>query len=255
MTVASAKKQGSIRAYYETLYDAWGPQHWWPARSRFEVIVGAYLTQNTSWKNVEIALRRMRAARMLNLTAIRAIPRKKLELAIRPAGYYRQKADRLKTFAAFLDQRYSGSLHRLFAQPTQQLRMELLSLDGIGPETADSILLYAGQHAVFVVDAYTRRIVERHRIASANTKYEDLRALFEEALGKTAPDKLRSENQQSGTGFRPTPHSPSTMSRAQRSSLAQIYNDMHGLIVAVGKHYCLKSEPRCEQCPLRKFLP
>jgi endonuclease-3 related protein len=253
MPAISAENQQTIRAFYDALYDAWGPQHWWPARTRFEVIVGAYLTQNTSWKNVEIALRHMRAARLLNLSAIRSIPLNRLEAVIRPAGYYRQKAERLKTFVSFVDRYYAGSLRRMFAQPTQQLREELLSLNGVGPETADSILLYAGQHAVFVVDAYTRRIMERHGITATNTKYEDLRELFEQALRETAPSKLRTEKH--ATGFRPTPHSPSLMSRAQRSPLAQIYNDMHGLIVAVGKHYCLKSEPRCEHCPLQRFLP
>jgi endonuclease III related protein len=255
MTSAASKEQ--IRAYYDALYDAWGPQHWWPARTRFEVIVGAYLTQNTSWKNVGIALRRLRTASLLNLAAIRTIPLKELEAMIRPAGCFRQKADRIKTFVAFVDQRYRGSLRRLFAEPTQKLRQELLSLNGVGSETADSILLYAGQHPVFVVDAYTRRILERHRIAAANTKYEELREFFEQALASVArtPAKLRPENQELETRFRPVPHSPSPMSLAQRSPLAQVYNEMHGLIVGVGKHYCLKSEPRCEHCPLRKFLP
>jgi endonuclease-3 related protein len=253
MTPATNEEQ--IRAYYDALYAAWGPQHWWPARTRFEVIVGAYLTQNTSWKNVEIALRRLRAAGRLNLTAIRTMPPDQLETMIRPAGYFRQKADRLKAFVAFVDQYYGGSLRRLFAQPTQKLRQELLSLNGVGPETADSILLYAGQHPVFVVDAYARRILERHGIAAANTKYEELRELFEQALGSAVRTELRTENQELETGFRSVSHSPSPMSLAQRSPLAQVYNDMHGLIVAVGKHYCLKSEPRCEHCPLRKFLP
>ena len=251
----AAKEQ--IREYYHALYRTWGPQHWWPARTRFEVIVGAYLTQNTSWGNVELALRRLRAAGLLNPAGIRTTPLMQLETMIRPAGYFRQKAGRLKTFVAFVDQRYGGSLRRLFGQPTHRLRPELLSLNGIGPETADSILLYAGQHPVFVVDAYTRRILERHRIASANTKYEELRELFEQALTDVVrtPGKRRTENLELETGFHPAPHSPSPMSRAQRPLLAQVYNDMHGLIVAVGKHYCLKSEPRCERCPLGKFLP
>jgi len=246
-----------IRAYYDTLYQAWGPQHWWPARTRFEVIVGAYLTQNTSWKNVEIALRRLRANGRLSLAAIRTLPLKQLEAMIRPAGYFRQKAARLKTFVAFVDQNYGGSLPRMFAEPTQKLRRELLSLNGVGPETADSILLYAGQHPVFVVDAYARRIVERHAIASPNAKYEELRESFEQALsgGARTLDELRNENLKPATVFRPVSHHPSAMSLAQRSPLAQVYNDMHGLIVAVGKHYCLKSKPRCEQCPLRPFLP
>jgi endonuclease-3 related protein len=257
--MTQAANQERIRAYYDALFDAWGPQHWWPARTRFEVIVGAYLTQNTSWSNVEIALRRLRKARRLNLAGIRAIPRDKLQALIRPAGYFRQKADRLKTFVAFVDQRYGGSLRRMLAQPTQKLRQELLSLNGVGPETADSILLYAGQHPVFVVDAYTRRILERHGIAAANTNYEELRELVEQAFidvaSKRSFAKLRTENQELETEFRPVPHSPSPMSLAQRSPLAQAFNEMHGLIVGVGKHYCFKTKPDCTYCPLRKFLP
>ena len=257
MTPAATSEQ--IRAYYDALYDAWGPQHWWPAHTRFEVIVGAYLTQNTAWKNVEIVLRRLRTAGLLNLPAIRAIPLTELEAMIRPAGYFRQKAHRLKTFVAFVDQSYGGSLRRLFAQPTQKLRQELLSLNGVGPETADSILLYAGQHPVFVVDAYTRRILERHGIAFANAKYEELRGLVEHALTsrtrKPSSAKRRTENQELRTGFRPAPHFPSPMSHAPRSALVQVYNEMHGLIVGVGKHYCFRSRPSCAQCPLRKYLP
>src|ERR1700676_2399263 len=119
--VRFVSKEEKLRTYYETLHRAWGPQHWWPARTRFEVIVGAYLTQNTSWKNVEIALRRLRATGSLNLRAIRKMPLEQLEAMIRPAGYFRQKAARLKTFVAFVDQSYGGSLRRLFAQPTPKL--------------------------------------------------------------------------------------------------------------------------------------
>lgn len=173
--MTAANKQ--ITAYYQTLYGAWGRQHWWPARTRFEVIVGAYLTQNTSWKNVEIALRRLRVARALSLAAIRIVPLGQLEELIRPSGYFRQKAVRLKTFVAFVDQAYGGSLHLMFAQPSDKLRQELLSLNGVGPETADSILLYAGQHPVFVVDAYSRRILERHGIVDQKMTYEEVREL------------------------------------------------------------------------------
>ena len=252
MTAAASAEQ--IRTYYEVLHDAWGPQHWWPARTRFEVVVGAYLTQNTSWKNVELALQRLRDANLLNLAGIRTTPLEALQTMIRPAGYFRQKASRLKIFVAFVDERYGGSLQRLFAQRTQQLRQELLSLNGVGPETADSILLYAGQHPVFVVDAYARRVFERHGIAAKNASYEDLREAVEQAL-KVLPATLKTENPDPGTGLRPLPHSPSPMSLARRSPQAQILNEMHGLIVGVGKNYCLKSEPRCDQCPLRRFLP
>jgi endonuclease-3 related protein len=243
-----------IRAHYNTLYRAWGPEHWWPARTRFEVVVGAYLTQNTSWNNVEIALRRQRAAGRLSLAGIRTVPLDRLEAMIRPAGYFRQKAARLKIFVAFVDERYGGALRWLFAQLTLELRQELLSLNGVGPETADSILLHAGQRPVFVVDAYTRRIGERHGIALPKAKYEELRELFEQALGSAQPNPT-SGSHELESGFRPLPHSSSFMSRALRSPLAQRYNDMHGLVVVVAKHYCRKSEPRCEHCPLRAFLP
>ena len=247
-------EEEQIRAYYYTLFQAWGPQHWWPARTRIEVIVGAYLTQNTSWTNVERALRRLRSAGLLNLRAMREVSLTKLESQIRSAGYFRQKAQRLKTFVAFLDDHYGGSLTRMFAQPTAKLRQELLALNGVGPETADSILLYAGQHPIFVVDAYTRRLLARHDILPENAPYEVIRKLCERALARVAaPDSLpplKIGKQQVLFSHRPSP-----MSLAKRSPVAQAYNDMHGLIVQIGKHYCLKSRPRCEQCPLQRFLP
>src|SRR5215467_13703829 len=147
-------KQQAVRELYVALYHAYGPQHWWPARSRFEVIVGSYLTQNTSWTSVERALKNLRKARILSLDGFRRTSRPHLQKLLRPAGYFRQKTRSLKTFVAFLDERYGGSLDRMFAQPVSSLRAELLALKGVGPETADSMLLYAGQHPVFVVDAY-----------------------------------------------------------------------------------------------------
>ena len=246
-----------IRAYYSTLFRAWGPQHWWPAQSAFEVIVGAYLTQNTAWTNVEKALRNLRAAGMLSATGIRGISIRDLERLIRPAGYFRQKAKRLKLFIAFLDEKYGGSLARMFATPTTQLRQELLGLHGVGEETADSILLYAGNHAVFVVDAYTRRVVERHQLLSAGVTYKEIQRLFQEALFSGADSAFRCdlEGEPRATKFPDTAHSPSRMSTSERTPLIQVYNEMHGLIVGVGKHYCRKSQPRCDECPLRNFLP
>jgi len=150
----TAENETKIRQYYDALYRAWGAQHWWPAETRWEVIVGAYLTQNTAWTNVERALANLRdKPNLLSVDRIRKIPLTQLERLIRPSGYFRQKAQRLKTFIAFLDLKYGGSLDDLFAQPTNKLREELLALNGVGPETADSILLYAGNHPVFVVDA------------------------------------------------------------------------------------------------------
>ncbi len=247
----------TIRRYYAELYRMWGAQHWWPAESAFEVIVGAYLTQNTTWTNVEQALKNLRSANALTIDGIRGIRLSKLERLIRPSGYFRQKAKRLKTFVAFLDEKYSGSLERLFSQPTQKLREELLSLNGIGPETADSILLYAGNHPVFVVDAYTRRILERHAILPAKTGYEEIRELFENALKSTvdAPAEIPALATPPDTIIRGAAHSPSAMSTARRSATAQVYNEMHGLIVGVGKYHCGKSKPKCDDCPLQPFLP
>jgi endonuclease-3 related protein len=251
-------KEERVRSYYDALFRAWGPQHWWPAHSRIEVIVGAYLTQNTAWTNVEKALANLRSARVLSIDGIRRVPLAKLERLIRPAGYFRQKSKRLKLFVRFLDKKYAGSLERMFERPTESLRKELLDLNGIGPETADSILLYAGNHPVFVVDAYTRRILERHEILPEKTGYEEIRGLFEQALAPTA-QAVAEYSEKMGSDLDPgvpgAAHPPSAMSTAKRTALAQVYNEMHGLIVGVGKNYCRKSQARCDECPLQKFLP
>lgn len=207
--------------YFHRLLDAHGPQHWWPGRSRFEVIVGAILTQSTSWTNVETAIGSLRGSRLLAPHAIRNISPAKLAKLIRPSGYFRQKAKKLKAFTQFLFSVYGGSLTRMFRTSTETLREQLLSVHGIGPETADSILLYAGEHPVFVIDAYTRRIVERHGLATPKHSYEDLRSLFESNLPRDA----------------------------------QLFNEFHALIVHTGKHYCRKTNPVCSACPLNVFLP
>lgn len=256
--MADHSKEKEIRRFYRALYRAWGPQHWWPAETRFEVIVGAYLTQNTSWTNVERAMGNLRDAGVLAVEGIRKITLARLERLIRPSGYFRQKAQRLKTFIAFLDRRYKGSLDLMFAQPTNQLREQLLDLNGIGPETADSILLYAGNHPVFVVDAYTRRVVDRHRVASGKADYEEIRQLFEHSLQMIAGEQKEDSPELAApleSGFPGTVHPPSAMSTAQRTALAQIYNEMHGLIVGVGKYHCGKSRAECDGCPLQAFLP
>ncbi len=243
-----------IRSFYRELRHSWGPQHWWPAQSRFEVILGAYLTQNTAWTNVERALANLRAKGIVSVAGIRDVPLRTLERLIRPSGYFRQKARRLKLFVKFLDEHHAGSLEQLFSRPTAQLREILLELEGVGPETADSILLYAGGHEVFVVDAYTRRILERHAILPAGTEYEQIRQLFEAAL-RPAPDAIVpvppkiSPAQRKGAA-----HAPSRASRLRRSPLAQTYNEMHALIVGVGKNFCKKSQPQCDGCPLQRFL-
>ena len=218
-TVAGAPWR--LSSFYDALFPANGPQHWWPARTRFEVIVGAILTQNTSWTNVERAIRNLRAARLLSPGALRRIPSAKLAQFLRPSGYFRQKTKTLKSFVKFLFAAYGGSLNKLFATPTPILREQLLALRGIGPETADSILLYAGKHPVFIVDAYTRRILERHGRAHPKLAYDQIRNLFESSL--------------------PADH--------------QLFNEFHALIVYTGKHFCHKKNPACSQCPLNQFLP
>ena len=210
---------------YRRLARAYGPLHWWPARTRFEVIVGAFLTQNTSWKNVEQALRNLRRAGVLNINGIRKIGNGELEQIIRPSGYFRQKSVRLKTFVAYVDARHGGSLSRMFFEPVGSLRAELLKLNGVGPETADAILLYAGKLPVFVVDSYARRIFERHGIAPAGAKYELLRGLVESAFAKNGANRL-----------------------------ADHLNEFHALIVEVGKRHC-GTVAKCDGCPLKPLLP
>lgn len=257
-SAATPRDQNQIADIYSTLFQLWGRQHWWPAQSRFEVIVGAYLTQNTNWPNVELALAKLRAAKLLTVEGVRHVPIRRLEKLIRSSGYFRQKAARLKTFVKFLDKNYGGSLTKMLAQPTFALRQQLLSLNGVGPETADSILLYAGQHPIFVVDAYTRRIATRHEIASEKIAYDELRELFERNLAEMpAPQESHMHISASNTARKPkgTSHQPSRMSMAERPHSAQVFNEMHGLIVGVGKNYCAKAKPRCEECPLKHLLP
>jgi endonuclease-3 related protein len=250
-------KEENLREYYLALYRAWGAQNWWPAETRFEVIVGAYLTQNTAWTNVEQALASLRAANLLSIEGIRKVRLSRLERLIRPSGYFRQKAKRLKIFVKFLDKHYAGSLDQLFSQPTDALRDQLLNLNGIGPETADSILLYAGNHPVFVVDAYTRRILARHNILLEDAPYEEIRELFQQSLQPIVEQQQNTfaDRRLLKSGIYGTAHQPSPMSAATRPALVQTYNEMHGLIVGVGKHYCKKSQAQCDGCPLQPFLP
>ena len=211
----------SLASYYHALFAELGPQDWWPARTPFEVIVGAILVQNTNWSNVERAIANLRSARLLTPAAIERAQLARLARLIRPSGYFRQKAKKLKAFVDYLSGAHGGSLKRMFSMATRALREELLAIYGIGPETADSILLYAGGHAVFVVDAYTKRIMSRHGLATENTPYEDVRRLFEASLPRDA----------------------------------QLFNEYHALLVHVGKTWCRPREPRCAECPLERFLP
>lgn len=222
-----------LRQYYDALFRAHGPQHWWPGRTRFEVIIGAILTQNTSWTNVEKAIRKLRREKLLSIKAIETVDEGRLAELVRSSGYFRQKAKKLKEFVRFVRERYGGSLDRMFAKPTEESRRELLGIRGIGPETADSILLYAGRHAVFVVDAYTRRILERHGLTRGTETYEEIRELFEGSLQEATRNY----------GVWGT--------RAD----AEMFNEFHALIVKTGKEFCRKKQARCEECALKEFLP
>lgn len=216
----AAHGEPPLDEYYNSLFTAFGPQHWWPGRTQFEVIVGAILTQNTSWANVEKAISNLRASGTLSSAGIDRVPLRRLESLIRPSGYFRQKARKLKAFCAFLRAEYGGSLKRMFQTPTVVLREKLLGVFGIGPETADSILLYAGEHAVFVVDAYTKRMMSRHGWTGDNPKYDDVRWMFERRF---AGDVRR-------------------------------FNEFHALIVHAGKKFCRPHDPDCGACPLGRYL-
>jgi endonuclease III related protein len=206
--------------YYNALFTAFGQQHWWPGKTTFEVIVGAILTQNTSWTNVERAISNLRHAGLLSPLAIEKAPIRRLERLVRSSGYFRQKARKLKSFSEFLRAQYGGSLKRMFENPTIVLREKLLGVFGIGPETADSILLYAGEHPVFVVDAYTRRMLSRHGWTQDKAKYDDVRWMFERQF-------------------------PGDVKR---------FNEFHALIVNTGKTFCRTHDPLCGECPLGRYL-
>jgi endonuclease-3 related protein len=209
----------SIAQMYRRLLSAFGPQHWWPARSSFEMMAGAILTQATRWHNVKRALGRLRQAQALSPRRLVALSPATLRSCVRPAGYVRQKASRLRGFAQWYLARYDGRPSTMFRTPWPVLRDELLAVKGIGPETADAILLYAGAQPVFVIDAYTRRVFHRHHLLPASATYEQAQRYVQERL----------------------PPDPSG------------YNEFHALLVAVGKRYCHRRNPACDQWPLRAW--
>jgi len=210
-----------IRAFYDAMLAAYGPQGWWPADTPFEVVVGAILTQNTNWKNVERAIANLKREGLLSPAALHAVDPARLAEVIRPAGYFRIKAARLKHFITMLVDRFGGDLEALFALGTASLRETVLAVRGVGPETADSIVLYAAGKPVFVVDAYTARILARHgMIEPGEAGYEEIQDLMASGL----PDEV---------------------------ALLQEY---HALLVAVGKRHCKKRAPECVGCPLERYL-
>ena len=204
---------------YEALHSRWGGQHWWPARSRLEMMLGAILTQNTAWTNVEKALEVLRRNGALDLEILETASANQLADWIRPAGYFNQKARYIKAMVDTIQHRFNGSLDKLFALDTPTLRKELLSWKGVGPETADSILLYAGKRPVFVVDAYTRRVGLRHGWIDEKSSYKEIAKFFTDNL----PEDV------------------------------QLFNEYHALIVRLGKEHC-NTKPKCEGCPLKRFL-
>lgn len=201
------------------MFAALGPQQWWPGETPFEIIIGAILTQNTNWSNVEKAIRNLRTAGKLSPEGIHELSVTELAQLIRPSGFFNVKARRVKTFINWLFSRYGGNLSGMFNQDLQILRDELLSVKGIGPETADSILLYAGNLPTFVVDAYTHRIFSRHGFVSEESTYDEMKSFFEENLPKDV----------------------------------KLYNEYHALLVNIGKMFC-RPKKACEQCPLKDFL-
>ncbi len=209
-----------LRRIYTTLLAAFGPQGWWPARIRLEVILGAILTQNTAWKNAALAVRRLRQAGMLNHEKLSSASLSKLESLIRPAGFFRQKARTIRNFLRYLETSHGGSLRAMFSTPGEKVRRELLALKGLGPETADAILLYAGGKTFFVADAYSRRVLARHDLWKPTATYSEAQQVLHE-------------------------HLPGS---------AALFNEFHALLVEAGKRYCKREVPRCEACPLEPFL-
>jgi len=210
---------------HDELVKTYGPQHWWPANTSFEVIIGAYLTQNTSWKAVEVSLANLRAAGALTIAGIRALSLDKLRALIRPSGFYTRKAPALKAFIAMLDSEFDGSLDRLAATPTQALRHRLLALPGVGPETADAILLYALGHAVPVADEYLRRLAIRHKLIPSDSDKD--RRTYDALVQLTA----------------------NAFSVDLVEDQRRLFNEFHALTVAVGKAHCGRI-PDCLHCPL-----
>ncbi|MEO0156982.1 MAG: endonuclease III domain-containing protein [candidate division WOR-3 bacterium] len=200
---------------YECLFNTFGPQHWWPGDTPFEVMVGAILTQNTNWQNVEKAINNIKRANLLHPHKLLE-NREKIPQLIRPSGFYKLKSKRLISFLKYFVERYNGEVKNFNKKETNYLRNELLSVPGIGPETADSILLYALERPVFVIDAYTRRMLTRHNLISQNADYGEIQRFFENNL----PRDIR------------------------------LYNEYHALIVRLGKEYCKKNEPLCDTCPI-----
>ncbi|MDP2753884.1 MAG: endonuclease III domain-containing protein [Nitrospirota bacterium] len=207
----------NLRKIYHKLYQTFGPQHWWPGETPFEIAIGAILTQNTNWGNVEKAIDNLKKQNALSARVIHKMPVRLLSELIRPTGYFNIKAKRLKSFIDFLMNDYHGSMKKMKNEYLYLLREKLLSINGIGPETADSIILYALEKPVFVIDTYTKRVLSRHGIMNHEKSYDEFQELFYSALEKDV----------------------------------KLFNEYHALFVRIGKTFCKKKKPLCELCPLK----
>jgi len=252
------KRQGfsqiasTLRRAYELMRARFGHQHWWPGETPFEVCVGAILTQNTAWSNVERAIANLKAAGVLRPRPLFALPETRLAELIRPAGYFNVKARRLRSFLQVLVEDHDADLSRFFAGRLAEVRERLLAINGIGPETADSMLLYAGGHHSFVIDAYTKRIFARHGWAGANPKSEirnpkavaqrDVPVIHDSNAIHLSYDSLQAQCE-------------SALSQKSGAALLDYWQDYHAQLVRVGKHFCRTRNPRCEECPLQSLLP
>lgn len=202
---------------YDRLQNHFGPQQWWPGDTPLEVMVGAVLTQNTNWANVEQAINNLKKAGKLSYSALRALSVDELAAHIRPSGYYNIKSRRLGNLLQMIEDEYEGEIRFLFEDSLEESRENLLKVKGVGPETADSILLYAAQKPIFVIDTYTHRVFSRHHLVEQNTDYFSLQQEFMDSL----PQEV------------------------------SLFNEFHALIVAVAKEFCKKTKPRCNECPLQ----
>ncbi|HLX94185.1 MAG TPA: endonuclease III domain-containing protein [Verrucomicrobiae bacterium] len=243
-SAVTARHRHALRRAYELMRARFGHQHWWPGETPFEVCVGAILTQNTAWTNVERAMANLKAAHVLEPARLFALSESRLADLIRPAGYFNVKARRLRSFLRVLVEDFGGDLKRLFAGETATVRARLLAINGVGPETADSMLLYAGGHHSFVIDAYTRRIFQRHNWSSkpARLRSATARPAVQSSKSLDSYDDLKSFCE---AGLN------------QKTGAAQLdhWQDYHAQLVMVGKHFCRTRAPRCEQCPLKPLLP
>lgn len=221
----SKRLKRELSEAYRLAFARFGHQHWWPGETDFEICVGAILTQNTAWTNVEKAINNLKQLNLLNPRNLYELPVEVLAVHIKPAGYFNIKARRLKNFIKTLYEEYGGNVQLLLKGNREEVRSRLLSINGVGKETADSMMLYAGEHLIFVVDAYTRRIFSRHGWCAGDAEYDEIQAICEENLNDTGV-----------------------------KDILDYWRDYHAQLVMLGKNYCKNRNPKCEECPLKPLL-